>query len=149
MFRVSAIACSCATDFLFSSAISTGSLLRCCTTGGTPRWGSERSEKGIWEFEGVRRCYSRVRRIPSQEHAVNLSEFLLVWRTTSLPDREVIDGLVHPLHAGPSAALAAAPAPWPGRYYWSTEPDGRHLVLTRAFAHRLLRPGLHVPLLVP
>src|SRR5260370_30268705 len=148
MFRVSAIACSSATDFLFSSAISTWALLRCSTTGETPRWGCERSEKGIWEFEGVRRCHTRVRRTPSQEHAVSLSEFLLVWGTTSLPDREVIDGLVHPLHAGPSAALAAALAHWPGSYYWSTEPDGRHLVLTRAFAQRRVRWGLHVLLLV-
>src|SRR5713226_2164872 len=148
MFRVSAIACSSATDFLFSSAISTWALLRCSTTGETPRWGSERSEKGIWEFEGVRRCYSRVRRTPSQEQAVSLSEFFLAWRTTSLPDREVIDGLVHPLHTGPSAALTAALARWPGTYYWAREPDGRHLVLTRPLAHRRARWALHVLLLL-
>src|SRR2546427_11870135 len=62
---------------------------------------------------------------------MDLSEFLLAWRTTPLPDREVIDALVHSGHAGPSAALAAALAHWPGSYYWSDEPDGRHLILTR------------------
>jgi Zn-dependent protease len=62
---------------------------------------------------------------------VDLSEFLLAWRTTTLPDREVIDALVHPAHAGPSPALAAALARWPGSYYWSDEPAGRHVVLTR------------------
>src|SRR5438034_325940 len=30
---------------------------------------------------------------------MDLSEFLLAWRTTPLPDREVIDALVHPGHA--------------------------------------------------
>src|SRR6266542_746452 len=62
---------------------------------------------------------------------MHLSEFLLAWRTTPLRDREVIDALVHPAHAGPSPALAATLARWPGTYYWSDEPDGRHLVLTR------------------
>ncbi len=62
---------------------------------------------------------------------MHLSEFLVAWRTTPLRDREVIDALVHPAHAGPSAALAATLARWPGTYYWSDEPDGRHLVLTR------------------
>jgi Zn-dependent protease len=66
---------------------------------------------------------------------VDLSGFLLAWRTTPLHDREVVDALVDPAHAGPSPALAAALAHWPGRYYWSDEPDGRHLILTR-------RPGL-------
>src|SRR5438034_6843483 len=62
---------------------------------------------------------------------MDLSEFLLAWRTTALPDREVIDALVHPAHAGPSPALAVRLARWAGTYYWSDEPEGRHLVLTR------------------
>lgn len=62
---------------------------------------------------------------------MDLSEFLLAWRTTAVRDREVIDALVHPGHAGPSPALARALAGWPGSYYWSDEPGGRHLVLTR------------------
>jgi len=77
---------------------------------------------------------------------MDLSEFLLAWRTTPLQDREVIDALVHPGHAGPSAALAAALAHWPGSYYWSDEPDGRHLVLTRRLTRRRERWGLHVAL---
>jgi membrane-associated protease RseP (regulator of RpoE activity) len=55
----------------------------------------------------------------------------LAWRTTPLYDREVIDALVDPAHAGPSPALAEALRRWPGTYYWSADPDGRHLVLTR------------------
>jgi Zn-dependent protease len=78
---------------------------------------------------------------------VDLNEFLLAWRTTALPDREVIDALVDPAHlraAGPSPALLGALARWPGRHYWSDEPDGRHLVLTRPLrAPRRERWALH------
>jgi membrane-associated protease RseP (regulator of RpoE activity) len=56
---------------------------------------------------------------------------LVAWRTTPLHDREVIDALVDPVHAAPSAELAGALREWPGSYYWSSEPDGVHLVLTR------------------
>jgi membrane-associated protease RseP (regulator of RpoE activity) len=64
---------------------------------------------------------------------VSLTRFLVAWRTTSLPDREVIDALVDPVRAGPPPALelAAALREWPGTYYWSEDRDGRHLVLTR------------------
>ena len=55
----------------------------------------------------------------------------MAWRTTPLHDREVIDALVDPVHAAPSAELTGALREWPGSYYWSLEPDGRHLVLTR------------------
>jgi Zn-dependent protease len=74
---------------------------------------------------------------------VDLSEFLLAWRTTPLPDREVVDALVDPAHAAPAPALAAALARWPGRYYWSDEPDGRHLVLTRPLGRRRERWARH------
>ncbi|PYO75807.1 MAG: hypothetical protein DMD67_10415 [Gemmatimonadetes bacterium] len=77
---------------------------------------------------------------------MNLSAFLLAWRTTSLPDREVIDALVHPAHADPSPALEAALTQWPGSSYWSDEPDGRHLVLTRPLTRRKERWGVHVAL---
>ena len=77
---------------------------------------------------------------------MDLSAFLVAWRTTSLPDREVIDALVHPAHAGPSPALAVVLAQWPGSYYWSDEPDGRHLILTRPFRRRQERWALHVVL---
>jgi len=63
--------------------------------------------------------------------AVTLTPCLLAWRTTPLHDREVIDALVDPAHAGPSPELASALRQWPGTYYWSDEADGRHLVLTR------------------
>src|SRR3989440_339959 len=78
---------------------------------------------------------------------MDLSGYLLAWRTAVLPDREVIDALVHPAHAGPSAALAAALADWPGSHYWSDEPDGRHLVLTRPLGARR-RDAWAVPLLL-
>jgi len=96
----------------------------------------------------VRESYSRVPRTSSQGCAVDLSAFLVAWRTTSLPDREVVDALVHPAHAGPSPALAAVLAHWPGSSYWSDEPDGRHLILTRPLARRRERWGLHVALFV-
>src|SRR5205809_7259111 len=78
---------------------------------------------------------------------MDLSAFLVAWRTTSLPDREVVDALVHPAHAGPSPALAAVLAHWPGSYYWPDEADGRHLILTRPLARRRERCGLHAALL--
>jgi membrane-associated protease RseP (regulator of RpoE activity) len=64
---------------------------------------------------------------------VSLTGFLVAWRTIPLRDREVVDALVDPAHAGPppSPQLAAALREWPGTHYWSDEPDGRHLVLTR------------------
>lgn len=77
-----------------------------------------------------------------------LESYLIVWRTIALRDREVIDALVDPTHAGPSPQLALALAQWPGRYYWSRERDGWHVVLTR----RTARPEreawwLHIVLL--
>jgi Zn-dependent protease len=77
---------------------------------------------------------------------VALSDFLVSWRTTSLPDREVVDALVDRAHAAPSPRLVAELAVWPGRYYWSDEPDGRHLVLTRPQGRRRERWVLHASL---
>ncbi|HVH10294.1 MAG TPA: site-2 protease family protein [Gemmatimonadales bacterium] len=77
---------------------------------------------------------------------MQLSDFLVAWRTIALPDREVIDALVHPTHAAPSPALTAVLQEWPGTYYWSDEPEGRHVVLTRALRRRRERWGLHVAL---
>ena len=65
---------------------------------------------------------------------MSLTPYLTAWRTTPLHDREVVDALVDPAHAAPSPELAAALREWPGTYYWSDEPDGRHLVLTRPAA---------------
>jgi membrane-associated protease RseP (regulator of RpoE activity) len=67
---------------------------------------------------------------------VSLTRFLLAWRTIPLRDREVIDALVHPSHAGPSAELSQALQGWRGSHYWSDEADGRHLVLTQAAGPR-------------
>lgn len=55
----------------------------------------------------------------------------MAWRTIALHDREVVDALVDPVHTAPSPELAAALREWPGSYYWSSEADGRHLILTR------------------
>jgi len=66
---------------------------------------------------------------------MELRAFLSAWRTTTLHDREVIDALVDPAHAGPSPGLRDALRSWPGHYYWSDEREGRHLILT----HRLPR----------
>lgn len=86
----------------------------------------------------------------SQDQAgpAGLTPFLLAWRTTSLRDREVVDALVHPAHAAPSPALAAALAAWPGDYYWSEEAGGRWLVLTRRTRVSPERWWLHVALFV-
>jgi len=75
---------------------------------------------------------------------VSLTRFLVAWRTTPLRDREVIDALVHPSHAGPSAELSQALKAWRGSHYWSDEPDGRHLVLTHPTGPRASEQwGLH------
>ena len=67
---------------------------------------------------------------------MSLTRFLVAWRTIPLRDREVIDALVDPRHAGPSPDLAQALVSWRGSYYWSDELDGRHLVLTHPTAPR-------------
>lgn len=76
---------------------------------------------------------------------MTITRFLLAWRTTPLHDREVLDALVDPAHAGPplSAPLAEALRQWPGTYYWSDEADGRHLVLTRPHPVRREAWGVH------
>ena len=84
----------------------------------------------------------------SQDRDPAVHDFLVAWRTVELRDRQVVDGLVHPSHAAPSPPLAAALARWPGHYYWSDEPGGRHLVLTRARARPRERWWLHVALLL-
>jgi len=79
---------------------------------------------------------------------VTLTRFLLAWRTTPLHDREVVDALVDPAHAEPSPDLAAALRQWPGTYYWSNEPEGRHLILTRPTVKPREPWTLHVVLFV-
>jgi Zn-dependent protease len=77
---------------------------------------------------------------------VPLTEFLIAWRTTALRDREVVDALVHPAHAAPSAELRAALDRLGGHHYWATESDGRHLIITRAFPRRPERWAVHLVL---
>jgi membrane-associated protease RseP (regulator of RpoE activity) len=54
------------------------------------------------------------------------------WRTTTTRDREIVDAVVNPEHAGPSAELAAALEAWPGPYYWSHDEGPPRLTLIRA-----------------
>ncbi len=79
---------------------------------------------------------------------MSLTPFLVAWRTTPLHDREVVDALVDPAHSGPSSSLAEALRQWPGSYYWSDEPDGKHLVLTRPHPRRREAWAVHALLLV-
>ena len=79
---------------------------------------------------------------------MSLLPYFRAWRTTPLHDREVIDALVDRSHEAPSRELAAALAQWPGTYYWSDEPDGRHLVLTRPMSVIREAWGVHAVLLL-
>jgi len=60
---------------------------------------------------------------------IPVTTFFTRWRHLPLADREIIEGLVDPQHAGPSPALAHAIERWPGTHYWDTTPEGRTLVL--------------------
>ena len=78
----------------------------------------------------------------------SLAPFLVAWRTTATRDREIIDALVDPAHAGPSPALAEALRHWPGLHYWAQGDRGR-IVLIRALGPaRPERWWLHAGLLV-
>ncbi len=79
---------------------------------------------------------------------MSLIPYLQAWRTTPLHDREVIDALVDRAHEAPSPELSSALAQWPGTYYWSDEPDGRHLVLTRPTSRPREAWGVHGALLI-
>ncbi len=58
-----------------------------------------------------------------------VTSFFTHWRHLPLGDREIIEGIVQPMHAGPSPALARAIERWPGSHYWDNSPNGRTLVL--------------------
>ncbi|HYK11909.1 MAG TPA: site-2 protease family protein [Gemmatimonadales bacterium] len=79
---------------------------------------------------------------------MNLMSFVERAESTSLPDREVIDALVHPAHAAPSPQLRQALTSWRGPYYWSDESDGRHLILTSVRPRQAERWWLHWTLFV-
>ena len=75
---------------------------------------------------------------------MDLTPFFLAWRTATLPDREVVDALVDPAHAANPSALVAELQQRPDlHYYWSSEPDGRHLVITNPRPRRAERWRLH------
>ena len=86
----------------------------------------------------------------SQDQSVppELAPYVVAWRTLLLRDREVIDALVHPTHAGPSPELARVLQRWDGNYYWSDEAGGRWLILSRRRAVARERWWLHVALLL-
>lgn len=86
----------------------------------------------------------------SQDQSIppELAPYVVAWRTLLLRDREVIDVLVHPAHAGPSPELAQALVHWDGNAYWSDEPGGRWLILSRRRTVPHERWWLHVTLLV-
>ncbi len=82
---------------------------------------------------------------------MDLTGFSGIPQVALLPDREVVDALIHPAHAGPppSPELTRALHGWDGSYYWSDEPDGRHLILTHPWPARPVeRWWLHVLLLL-
>ena len=61
----------------------------------------------------------------------SLAQFLTVWRTVVVRDREIIDGIVQPAHRGPSPEFSRALEEWPGVYYWAEEDADGRLVLIR------------------
>ena len=78
-----------------------------------------------------------------------ITPYLRWWRTIVTRDREVVEAVVDPAHAGPSADLRAALAGWPGLHYWSNDIDGRRLVLIRRVGEvQRERWWLHVLLFV-
>src|SRR5690349_8706968 len=79
---------------------------------------------------------------------MNLMTFFDRAESTSLPDREVVDALVHPAHAAPSPPLKDALRSWRGPYYWADESDGRHLILTLVRPRPRERWWLHAALFI-
>lgn len=73
-----------------------------------------------------------------------MAPYAMAWRTTVLRDREVIDLLVHPAHSGPSRELGHVLDGWDGDHYWSDEPGGRWLILSRRRVIPAERWWLHV-----
>lgn len=81
----------------------------------------------------------------SQDQPVppGIAPYAVAWRSLLLRDREVVDVLVHPAHADPSPELGLALARWDGDYYWSDEPGGRWLILSRRRVRPVERWWLH------
>lgn len=77
-----------------------------------------------------------------------VTAFFTHWRHLPLGDREIIEGIVQPAHAGPSTALAGAIGRWPGSHYWDESPEGRALVLVSEDRAPRERWGLHAALFI-
>lgn len=75
-----------------------------------------------------------------------LTDFLSVWRTVVVRDREIIDGTVRPDHRLPSAELTEALKEWPGAHYWSPGDGEGRIVLIRSLARQRERWWLHLVL---
>jgi Peptidase family M50 len=61
----------------------------------------------------------------------SLTPYFSYWRTTRASDREVVDAVIHPTHAGPSDELRQRLEAWPGTFYWSDREGARRVVLIR------------------
>ena len=71
--------------------------------------------------------------------------FFTAWRTLPVGSREVMEGILRPEARGPSPALAAALAAWPGAWYW-TDPARSRVTLIRPLAPTRPRWWLHATL---
>jgi hypothetical protein len=60
-----------------------------------------------------------------------LKPYLRWWRTIVTRDREIVEAVVDPAHAGPSPELQSALAAWSGLHYWSHDAGQQRLVLIR------------------
>jgi membrane-associated protease RseP (regulator of RpoE activity) len=78
----------------------------------------------------------------------HLSQFLSVWRTVVVRDREIVDATVRPEHRGPSSELAAALKDWSGSHYWAPGDGEGRLVLIRSLASQRERWWLHAALFI-
>ena len=77
----------------------------------------------------------------------SLSNFLNVWRSVTVSEREFIEAVVSPEHIGPSPELRQALSDWPGSFYWADGADEGRLVLIRnTAATQKERWWLHVVL---
>lgn len=72
------------------------------------------------------------------------SDFLSVWRTIVVRDREIIDGTVRSEHLGPSSEFDAALKEWPGTHYWTPADGEGRIVLIRSLASQKERWWLHL-----
>ena len=60
-----------------------------------------------------------------------LTRCFAAWRVYRAGSREVVEGLVHPAHRGPSAELTRALETWPYAHYWNG--TGEELILITVY----------------